>query len=520
MVRWPDGCRSYGLHRVLYRNVQINKAILTASSDAGRNRVLSCLPCLSRRGTVYKKNVESRETGSESTQNLQSNSGRRAVERINQNAWSSRRWRGGVSFFVTTWLLTTGLANSVAQEPETIEELLARRETLLSTGPQPSFARVGGDYSIELSDAESDRIAKHFRELHPLVSIRNRLAYEESLDEQRRPPELAQQTDVRLNLRERPSSLTREHSLVAVEKRRTQTLSILHSDTVRDFITRTGFGFQRVPPLPLKDLVLGEVELVPFERPKLKDSSEFGNPVDLLPAFAPLVFSDPSRMKFDRLFDSYDSVSDAEKEEKRERQKKYDHLLELNNRLQLPTLPRLFLIHDDSAAEFAGFRRNGFVKDIDHVSGFLPHAVPGVPRLRVSKSSVGYDWVSRWLGDVDRGEKRVWLVTRMQLVSLLKFPDPAVYKSVHIPNMEELVDAETRPLTTFEADSLKRLTEGEDFVTDARTNRIQMVGALRAQKQCLRCHSVHRGELLGAFSYELMRTDESPPNQNSSLTVK
>jgi hypothetical protein len=131
------------------------------------------------------------------------------------------------------------------------------------------------------------------------------LAYEESLDDQRPQPALAPQTDVRLNLRERPSRLTREHSLVASEKRRTRTLSILHSETVRDFITRTGFGYQRVPPLPLRDLILNEVGLVPFERPNLKDSSEFGDPVDLLPAFAPLVFSDPNRMKFSKLNDSY-----------------------------------------------------------------------------------------------------------------------------------------------------------------------------------------------------------------------
>ena len=34
---------------------------------------------------------------------------------------------------------------------------------------------------------------------------------------------------------------------------------------------------------------------------------------------------------------------------------------------------------------------------------------------------------------------------------------------------------------------------------------ILMMGALRASKQCLQCHDVQRGELLGTFSYEMLR---------------
>jgi hypothetical protein len=42
-------------------------------------------------------------------------------------------------------------------------------------------------------------------------------------------------------------------------------------------------------------------------------------------------------------------------------------------------------------------------------------------------------------------------------------------------------------------------------VLEATTNRILMVGAIRAAKQCTSCHAVERGDLLGAFSYELLR---------------
>ena len=37
-------------------------------------------------------------------------------------------------------------------------------------------------------------------------------------------------------------------------------------------------------------------------------------------------------------------------------------------------------------------------------------------------------------------------------------------------------------------------------------NRVRMVGAVRATTQCLDCHRVERGALLGAFSYDLWRT--------------
>ena len=60
-------------------------------------------------------------------------------------------------------------------------------------------------------------------------------------------------------------------------------------------------------------------------------------------------------------------------------------------------------------------------------------------------------------------------------------------------------------LTDFEAKALKALREGEEVVTEATTNEIHMVGAVRAAKQCTACHDVKRGTLLGAFSYDLRR---------------
>lgn len=70
--------------------------------------------------------------------------------------------------------------------------------------------------------------------------------------------------------------------------------------------------------------------------------------------------------------------------------------------------------------------------------------------------------------------------------------------------MEELRDAPTRALAPFETRALAALNTGEDVVTEQPSaDVLQMVGAIRAARQCLECHQVQRGALLGAFSYEL-----------------
>jgi hypothetical protein len=89
----------------------------------------------------------------------------------------------------------------------------------------------------------------------------------------------------------------------------------------------------------------------------------------------------------------------------------------------------------------------------------------------------------------------------------LKHETPRVYESDHLPRMEELssATAKTRELGKFEAAALQKLLEGEEIHTAGTPNRIEMLGAVRASKQCLQCHEVPRGTLLGAFSYELRR---------------
>jgi hypothetical protein len=140
-------------------------------------------------------------------------------------------------------------------------------------------------------------------------------------------------------------------------------------------------------------------------------------------------------------------------------------------------------LHNWSVADFAYPSGKGYVKDRQHVAGFLPHAFSKVP---------------------ERGD--AWKVETIDLVSLLCHPEPVAYVSANLPRMEELRGAPTRPLDGFESSGLGRLRDGEYAVVTDDARRLRMLGSIRAVSQCVKCHGCERGELLGAFSYLLRKT--------------
>ncbi len=161
-----------------------------------------------------------------------------------------------------------------------------------------------------------------------------------------------------------------------------------------------------------------------------------------------------------------------------------------------PKLDRLAALHADALFDFldpAGF---GYVRDREHVAGFEPHQFRHMPEAPTERGAC-------------RTEK--WAVVRLQLVSLLKHDRPVVYSSNVLPSMIEANRPETRPLTAFEEKALKTLREGDDLVTESSGDRIRMMGSLRAAKQCLECHDAKRGDLLGAFSWDLQRQTVGEP---------
>jgi hypothetical protein len=151
-------------------------------------------------------------------------------------------------------------------------------------------------------------------------------------------------------------------------------------------------------------------------------------------------------------------------------------------------------------SEFFSLNSLGYVESIDRVAGFIPHKFDWLPKLG------DHPWKgSERRAEQDTSKFDIWRTTRLQLVSLLKHPEPRVYVSENLPNMTELANVESRDLNAFEQPALGQLQEGEDMVAEATTNTIRMLGSLRARNECLACHSVEYGTLLGAFSYVFER---------------
>jgi hypothetical protein len=160
-----------------------------------------------------------------------------------------------------------------------------------------------------------------------------------------------------------------------------------------------------------------------------------------------------------------------------------------------PNKESLLALHDAGAWDFLDPNRTGFAEDRDHVAGFFSHAFTQVPAAT--------DWPGM----------QAWQIVKLELVSLLKHDEPRVYLSKTLPQMDQLIDAPTRALDQFELRSLPRLRRQEDLVIDESPRQIRMLGALRAGEECRNCHTVDYGQLLGAFSYELVPLQPPAPDK-------
>jgi hypothetical protein len=290
--------------------------------------------------------------------------------------------------------------------------------------------------------------AEEYRQKYPFESLAERLAYEEGPAKELKnggtAPALSADTLNRLDAADKP------RAPLGQDMRR-KTLEILHSDEAQKFIDREGFGVSRLPRPSLLYLELPPGPTIPFDKP--------GAAVN------------PDREPRETLRSG--------KAEGR-----------------MPSLDLLGSFHQLGGRDnFASPGSFGYVKDREHVAGFQSHQFRRMPNLG--------DFQAR----PKEGEaaKEKWLVTRLELVSLLRHKEPAVYVAAELPRMDTLNKGRLRPLADFEGRALAALRGGEEVVTEATTNHIRMLGALRASTQCLDCHQVRRGDLLGAFSYDLQR---------------
>jgi len=356
----------------------------------------------------------------------------------------------------------------------------------------------------ELSNQEVQQVAHYYRKQIPFISLRDRLAYEQRLPSDRPAPRLM--SEVEADPLE-PSEEDRDPFQDFRSPWRAISLSTLHSENVESFVRRENlnlFGAGRMLPPGPESLILPELESIPVE-PRLISAAEQQSdtprvlPLDE-PNYGELI---PEAWTEGGPVDRTTATIEA-----------YDAWTTRHNPLLLPTIPRLKTMHYRARNEFSDSERNGHVRSVDRVAGFMPHALSEIPQLRLSVPRSHWEFAGDEVGARYKA-KPLWKMTRLQLVSLLKYDSPGVYESNNLPNMSELVDISTRPLDEFESSALEKLNEGHDLVTRAHTNRVVMVGSLRARKQCLECHDVQPGELLGAFSYELTRQQpiDGPPGE-------
>jgi hypothetical protein len=178
----------------------------------------------------------------------------------------------------------------------------------------------------------------------------------------------------------------------------------------------------------------------------------------------------------------------------------------LSSEVEGPTAAQLEEFHLAGLVAFVDPYSLGDVRNVDRVAGFVSHGFRYLP-------TVGDPANARPRAHHGEQRKRassVWKVSRLELVSLLKFGSPRVYVSDSLPQMKQIADAETRPLDPFEQAGLDSLHAGQDLLTGDGGDNIRMFGSLRAATKCLECHHGPHGRLLGAFSYELRRADSKP----------
>jgi hypothetical protein len=292
--------------------------------------------------------------------------------------------------------------------------------------------------------------AEELRKLYPFESLKARLEYEHNAKVDK-VPSLSAEAQQRLEAADQAFSRPARWGGGNV---RAESLQKLHSSEVAQFIARDGFGNERLPTPSPRYLELPPAPSIPFGSVSYKESTIEQDPRVSLPAQGP-----PS------------------------------------GTLRLLSTEAASMVHELGQASFLSAASFGYAKSRDGVAGFRPHEFRFSPVANLNPNNA----------DGKEKNKERWVLRRLELVSLLKHEKPVVYVSQELPRMENLRRAPTRPLGDFEEKALKNLQGGQDLVTEATVNRIRMLGALRASRQCLQCHNVQHGQLLGSFSYELLR---------------
>lgn len=144
-------------------------------------------------------------------------------------------------------------------------------------------------------------------------------------------------------------------------------------------------------------------------------------------------------------------------------------------------------MHAGGLLDFVNPAGWGYIIEGRRAAGFLRHAFSRVPEPAIA-----------------------WRLEAVELIGLLRHPEPVVYRSGRLPAMADLRDAPTRPLDRVEAAALAAVRKGEDGFAARWGDELKFVGGIRSAHQCVSCHGGARGDLLGAFSYSLRADPHGP----------
>ncbi len=333
--------------------------------------------------------------------------------------------------------------------------ITAIRTTMLALGCGLTWLATTHLKAQDFNQPLPKRTAEEWRKLYPFQSVADRLAYEADRAGKVPPPFLTPNAVKALDTAEKVYQI---HPFTTVRR---ESLKKLHSTEVNDFIQSEGFGFSRMPLFKASPryLELARSPTFPLGSVSYPDKALANDPAVTLPEKGNGV------------------VGTA----------------------RLPSREGLAELHHQSEYSFLDPGSLGYVRKPREVAGFDPHTFRFEPTLGEVKI-LGHNRDKAAAAAPER-----WVLRKLELVSLMKHEKPMAYVSAQLPRMEDLKKASTRPLDGFELAALKRLEGGEDVATDETLNRIRMVGAVRANAACLECHTAKRGQLLGAFTYELLR---------------
>ncbi|MCY2982171.1 MAG: hypothetical protein NTY15_00865 [Planctomycetota bacterium] len=387
--------------------------------------------------------------------------------------------------------------------------------------------------SSEITDDRAEKFVTMMRAQFPYESLRPRLAYETKLTKPQRVRKLSQV--VVSDLIDYESKKGKGHR-TSGEHVRPNSLELLHKETVRDFVARDGNGFGRTPPPSAIYLELTCNPPIPFD--SVSDTSKTNTAGQLV-----------KEDSFSGDFPSpYRSIEGDERRGSLAAHVANDiKRFAIEFPLMIPSRKFFDRLYQSTRDEFVSPRRSGHVMSVDQVSGFVPHRLDRRPQIEPwdYRSSIlfrdmhlekpgmgirGNDKIDKEdldaFREIDRTAPKdaVWLLRSLELVSLLQHDTPVAYVSSYLPDMEKLANVETRPLHSFEKESLPKLEFDEDLVIAARTNEIRLLGSIRASASCLKCHEVETGTLLGAFSYHLTRAlpmkDRTSPQRGQQVERK